>query len=243
MQFINLGPPVKKKFTVYRCKSLSRVKRLNLTSLWCLARKPSGFTDIHRSLPWHSIKMMKLIARRFGDEAWSSVQDEEWPKPVLVCQRGSGFWLVYISEIRVFNLYYISKTTGSLMAQLTFNINPSNNRKMILFEYSGTITLSPLLKSPVSASQQYINGIFTLSVNPNPLCTSSQSLCFFCRVIKEELQEEQNQLHFKRKRQTNEKHGIPEEFGVSFTSRKVTEYVLLSVFRQKMSTLCVVARR
>lgn len=58
-----------------------------------------------------------------------------------------------MSEIRDFNLYFISKTTGSFMAQLTFNINPSNNRKMILCEYSGTIVKSPLLESPVSASQ------------------------------------------------------------------------------------------
>lgn len=64
-----------------------------------------------------------------------------------------GFWLVYMSEIWDFNLYFISKTTGSLMAQLTFNINPSNNRKMILCEYSGTIVPSPLLESPVPASQ------------------------------------------------------------------------------------------
>lgn len=59
----------------------------------------------------------------------------------------------------------------------------------------------------------------TLLVNPNPSCTSSQSLCFFCTVIKGELQEQQNQLHFKRKRQTNEKRETPEEFVVSFTSR------------------------
>lgn len=55
----------------------------------------------------------------------------------------------------------------------------------------------------------YTNCIFTLLVNPNPPCTSSQSLCFFCRVIKEELQEQQNQLLFKWKRQTNEKHETP----------------------------------
>lgn len=58
-----------------------------------------------------------------------------------------------MSEKEVFNLYFISKTTGSLKAQLTFNINASNNRKMIPFEFSGPIVLSPLLESPVCASQ------------------------------------------------------------------------------------------
>lgn len=55
-----------------------------------------------------------------------------------------GFWLAYISEKQVFNLYFISKTTGSLKAQLTFNVNASNNRKMIQFEFSGPVMLSLL---------------------------------------------------------------------------------------------------
>lgn len=94
----------------------------------------------------------------FGDKVWSSVEEYwiEMKNGHSLCRSVSegleagtvlhlyGFWLAYISEKQVFNLYFISKTTGSLKAQLTFNINAPNNRKMILFEFSGPVMLSLL---------------------------------------------------------------------------------------------------
>lgn len=68
--------------------------------------------------------------------------------------------------------------------------------------------LAPLLVTRVCVSVD-INCIFTLPMKPNPPCTSFQSLCFLCREIKEELHEQQNQLHFKWIRQTNAEHGTP----------------------------------